>query len=111
MKNRVLLEVFGRSKVAYEGLNPQSRSNSTKNGRARKIPSGESAFPPLLTNLSISHSFLGFGLGEEDSCSPGSKRKRLDGGIRRRVEERNSLRNPSCVYVFTEAAEILRSNK
>lgn len=43
---------------------------------------------------------------ETDSISSGRH-----GGIRERAVERNSLRNPSCVYVFTGAAEILRGNK
>lgn len=121
MKNHVFTRGFWKEKSSlYEGSSPQSRSNSPKDGRAKQDSIGRDgvypsspAYPISLFPILLRDS----GLEEEDvhqrrsetgnrlDVSPATRRNS------RRAKERNSLRNPSCVYVFTGAAEILRGNK
>jgi len=118
MKNRVLLEVFGRSKVAYEGLSPQSRSNSTKNGRAKQDSIGRVGFPspayqslyfPFFSGIRARGGRLVFTRVEAKAtrCLPGDTAEFAEGwrnaiplGIRR-------------AYTFSRkrCREILRGNK
>lgn len=97
---------------------------SRKMEKQAKIPSGKGVDVYLSSSIPRSLYFPFFpgiharrrrGLGVHQrrsntenwlDVSPATRRNSL-----RRAEERNSLRNPSCVYVFTEAAEILRGNK
>lgn len=127
IKNHVTLDVFRKEKSAYaisreaRGVIPISR----KMEKQAKIPSGEGA--DVYPSSSIHQFFSLFSILFRDSG--GSKKagvriqrrssteNRLDvspatrRNSRRAAEKRNSLRNPPCVYVFTEAVEILRGNK
>lgn len=114
MKNRVLPKVLAGERQPTKGrarrVIPILRKEKSKTRfyrESRRISLSclpISLFPILFRDSGSGRKTRVHQKLETDSISP-----RRHGGIRGRVEKRNSLRNPPCV--FTEAAEILRGNK
>lgn len=126
IKNHVTLEVFQKEKSGLCGLErgPQSYQFLERWKSKPRFHRGREPMYILLppsTNLSL-FSILSRDSGSKETGVRVHQRRsntenRLDvspatrRNSRRAAEKRNSLRNPPCVYVFTEAAEILRGNK